>query len=410
MTRTVKRQMLFWGWVFLFLVGAMLHVRQMFYMSAALALLGPVAYVLGRRALRDVQVTRRLSARLTAGEHCRVALELTNPSPRPKSTFRVADTLPPALRVVGPGAFVVDELAPGETRRLTYELEALRRGVFPLGPVHLAATDLLNLHDFAATVPTAGELLVYPRAVRLPDLWARGGPERPASRRPRRRLGALDPRGTRDYVPGDDLRHIHWPASAHRNHLILVDREESEGLRVCVALDLTEAAHTLGGDADTLEQGISLAASLLVQALSAGGEACLVAEGLQDYSAGPVHSPEGKWKLLEALARARPDARRGLGEVLRSRLAPRPRGTSVAVLTPQTGPEVDQASAWLASRSLRAIWFLLASPSSREQGAVDPAYERVAHALWGRGQRAYVLRSDQELEAAFAGRVSRAAV
>lgn len=411
MTRTIKRQMLIWGSVFLMVVGLTLHVRQMEFMACALALLSPLAYWLSRPVLRGLEVQRRAPSRMTAGETAKVVLTLSNPGARPRPAFWVEDSLPEGLVADQPAQLVLD-LGPGESRPVSYTLRARRRGVYQLGPVQLAATDVLGLHDFRQSVPAITEAVVYPRIVSLPDLWPPGPAERSTPRRTLRRPGGIDPRGSREYVPGDDLRHIHWKASAHRGKLTVVEREQSEGLRATVVLDLTAGVHTGRGNETSLEYGVTLAASVLAQALGLGGMAGLIALGDRDYSVPAEASPGQQRRLLEALARCREGEARPLGEAVGMRLAALPRGSAVAIITPQSGPQVTALAQLLARRGLRGLWFLLVAPSfelgAEDLRAAQNHYRGLAASLGRRGQAAYVVQAGDSLETSL-GRWLRAA-
>jgi uncharacterized protein (DUF58 family) len=402
--------MLLWSAVFLMLVGLILHIRQMEFMACTLGLLGPLAYWLSKPILRGLEVQRRAPGRLTVGDSSTVTLTVANTTARPRPAFWLEDALPPGLRAEEAAQLVLD-LAPRETREISYRLRALRRGVYQLGPARLQATDVLGLHDFEQMVPELSETVVYPRTVAIPDLWPAGPGERSTPRRTVRRPGGLDPRGSREYVPGDDLRQIHWKASAHRGKLTVVEREQSQGLRATAVLDLTGGVHAGRGNETSLEYGVTLAASLLAQALAAGGAAGLVAVGDRDYSVPADSSPAQQRKLLEALARCAEGEPRGLAAVLSARLLTLPRGSAVAVITPQGGPGVRQIANLLAARGLRALWFLLVAPSWEEAGGSRRAennYRALALALGRRGQPAYALQAGDSLETGL-GRWLRAA-
>lgn len=403
MSRTAKRQMLLWGSIFLFAVGLTLHVRQMLFMALVLALLAPLSRLMSRPILRGLQVQRRMPSRLTARQSCRVTLAVENPTARSRPAFWIQDSLPEGLSAGQEAGQLLVDLGPHEQREISYQLRALRRGVFELGPVKLTACDALGLHDFEETVSEEADLLVYPAVVPLPDLWPRGPAERTSPRRTRRRPGGIDPRGTREYVPGDDLRHINWKVSAHRDKLIIVEREQSEGLRATVLLDLTEGVHVGRGNDTTLEYGVTLAASLLVQALNSNGTVGLLAHGNRDYSVPADSIPSQRWRLLEALARVQAGSGQGLSATVLSSIAGLPRGSAVAVITPQAGPEVLTAASLLASRGFRALWFLLVAPSFElERGTTsvfEDRYRQIVQSLVRRGQPTYLMYGGEALEA-----------
>ncbi|HEY3397773.1 MAG TPA: DUF58 domain-containing protein [Armatimonadota bacterium] len=407
MTRTIKRQILIWGAVFLLLVGLTLHIQQMLFMSGALALLAPGAYLLSRSLLRGLQVRRHAPSRLRAGEETTVSLLVSNPTVRARPAFWVEEDLPDGLAAAETSQLVLD-LGPGEEREVSYTLLAERRGVYMLGPVQLTTSDAVGLHDFIRNVELADELLVYPRILSLADLWPRGPVERGVPRRRQHRPGGLDPQSTREYVPGDDLRHVAWKVSAHRDKMMIVEREHAQGLQATVLLDLTEGVHAGQGNETSLEYGVTLAASLLAQAQDTGATVALLADGDRDYSVAPDSAQDHRRRLLEALARCRTGGERPLAAVVRDHLGELPRGASVAVVTPQVGPEVLLVSDLLAGRGVRVIWFLLMAPSFERRasaGAEEERYHQLATTLGRRRQSVHLIRGDERLETALGRRL-----
>ncbi|WP_166972369.1 DUF58 domain-containing protein [Brevibacterium atlanticum] len=68
---------------------------------------------------------------------------------------------------------------------------------------------------------------------------------------------------TREYVPGDDLRHVHWPSTAKSGELMVRHEADEETLHALIVIDLAADA----ADAQPSEQEIEF---LLAAAVSAG--------------------------------------------------------------------------------------------------------------------------------------------
>jgi uncharacterized protein (DUF58 family) len=68
----------------------------------------------------------------------------------------------------------------------------------------------------------------------------------------------------RDYVPGDDRRHIHWKTTARTNNLMVRQFEETR--RAHLAISLTINTHEYGSEQE-FEMAISAAASIGRQAI-----------------------------------------------------------------------------------------------------------------------------------------------
>ena len=106
----------------------------------------------------------------------------------------------------------------------------------------------------------------------------------------------------RGYVPGDDLRKVHWPTSARRGTLMVRKNDEARQPRCTLVLDVRAQVH----DDETLERAISAAASILTAAIRNGDEARLVTtSGLDSLNgAGEGHLAS----LLQELALIVPGA------------------------------------------------------------------------------------------------------
>ncbi|MFC7766284.1 DUF58 domain-containing protein [Leucobacter soli] len=81
----------------------------------------------------------------------------------------------------------------------------------------------------------------------------------------------------REYAHGDALRHVHWKSTAKTGTLMVRQFEESQTARVAVLFDALREEYASD---DEFELGVSVAASLSVQA---------VREGVNDSSRRPGH-------------------------------------------------------------------------------------------------------------------------
>src|SRR4051794_35382766 len=158
--------------------------------------------------------------RLPRGDTAEVLLEVTNADSRPGGLWVLTEQLPADL--AAPPQFVVDRLAAGGTQSLHYGVHGDRRGRHVLGPLGLRLVDPFGLVERRATGTDTVQLLVVPRVQEL-------GPEGPAgghggggegSRRTIAVQGEDDV-STREYRHGDDLRKVHWRATARTGELMV---------------------------------------------------------------------------------------------------------------------------------------------------------------------------------------------
>ena len=157
----------------------------------------------------------------------------------------------------------VRPLRSGETSVAHYRVVLRERGTLRFLPMTWRRTDSLGLFRWSHAVDGGGEVLVGPAVVPL-DEQARAALEQLRPRAEARRFSRTDPfelRDLRTYVPGDDLRRVHWASSARRNELIVREPEQlfvTRALPIRVVVDARHRQH-----AGTLELALSIGASVV---------------------------------------------------------------------------------------------------------------------------------------------------
>ncbi len=183
-----------------------------------------------------------------------VALVLRNAGRLALGPMQLTDTTPQDLHT-GANASLRG-LDSGRQVPLSYRAVGRARGQHTFGPLGVMMSDPLTIARRSVDLPGSSRVLVLPRHVDLPR-----GP-RPIAGRVPGDQGAGTPRPTgddvgmiREYVVGDDLRRIHWPATAHRGGLMVRQPESRQRQRGVVLLDrrpspgfelVIEAAASLG--------------------------------------------------------------------------------------------------------------------------------------------------------------------
>lgn len=116
----------------------------------------------------------------------------------------------------------------------------------------------------------------------------------------------------REYVAGDPIKMIHWPATARAGDLMVKELEAPVAPVLCIAVDLRGA-----GD-DAVEEAASRAAGLALAALAAGVPVTLLTAEEGGPRSGPVASTG--------------DVNRRLARAVAGPLPPPPRGTEPIVV------------------------------------------------------------------------------
>ncbi|MEU6784865.1 DUF58 domain-containing protein [Nonomuraea angiospora] len=153
----------------------------------------------------------------------------------------------------------VPALARDTARTVSYRLPTRRRGETPVGPLLLDRTDPFGLARRSIAYGRTDLLLVRPRTV----------PLAPPHAGRRRQLDGLDSRsapngaisfnGLRDYVIGDDLRHVHWRSTARTGVLMVKELTDVNLPSTVTVLDTRHSSYE--GD-DEFELAVDVAASV----------------------------------------------------------------------------------------------------------------------------------------------------
>ena len=305
-------------------------------------------YALGYLWIRSqalaVEFTRRRQGTvLVAGDRLREDFALTNRSGLPLQWAAFVDHSD--LPGYAPGSVIA--CGPNGDYRWWKEAECARRGVFRLGPHRLELGDPFGLFAAVIDYPGFEHVLIYPRVVQLPQVeLPRGSADGHAPRR-RSLMGQRAAASVRDYMPGDSMRLIHWPTSAHRGKLAVKELELEPSGDVWIVLDLDAAVQRGDGSTGTLEYGIMLAASLAAEMVS-GNErravGLLTVSGDVVTTLAPQPGQAQLWSIMRALAPALASTT-PLDALLQRSLSMLGRRHTLIVITPAVGVEAPR---WIA--------------------------------------------------------------
>lgn len=207
-------------------------------------------------------------------------------------------------------------LLPYQQIRRRHRVRFLHRGSYNLGNASLTAGDIMGFFQFQRTQELNVPVLVYPHLLELDELPI------PMSRMlgelTRRQQLLQDPflvRGIRPYQPGDPVRDIHWPATARTGDVHVRIHDYSARTKLLVVLNGQRSerqwhAHLSDQDAEVIEHGVTLAATVCIRALrdglASGFAANLPMDGEPDNKP-TLYLPEDgearEEKLLAAFAR-----------------------------------------------------------------------------------------------------------
>lgn len=225
----------------------------------ALLLIG-VPFVLGAH-----QLASRLDLardRVVVGERAHGALVLTNTAHR-----RILPSIVDLPVGHGRASFELPSLAAGEEHEELFAIPTARRAVLAVGPVTSVRADPLGLLRRQQDLTERDVLYVHPRTVRVESSAA--GLIRDLEGNSVRTITESDVafHALRDYVPGDDRRHIHWKTSARSGRLMVRQFEETRRSHLLLLISTRVEDYA---DDEELELAVSVAGSLGVRVLAEG--------------------------------------------------------------------------------------------------------------------------------------------
>jgi uncharacterized protein (DUF58 family) len=256
----------------LLVAGAALFVAGFRFGYPELAVLGVAAVVADLSALAFVAWRPRLGIRREAdpdrvfrGETCRLTLDVSNASRFFGTSLVARDRLRPGGSIGVP----LVRLRPGRTTRVSYPVPTVRRGLVRIGPLEITRRDPLGLVGAVRRYGPAVTVWVRPKVhpiAAVPIGLSRSMDGR-VDRVPH---GSITFAALREYVIGDDLRHVHWRTSARVGELMVREHVDTTLPRIVVLLDDRSVGHGVDPSGEsTFEAACEAAASVLVAAVRA---------------------------------------------------------------------------------------------------------------------------------------------
>jgi uncharacterized protein (DUF58 family) len=256
-----------------------------------------------------LSIKRAFDGRFAVGAETETRVEILNHTPRPV-TLKVKDEYPPEMRLTGLREARV-RVEAQSSAALVYGLTPPKRGRFTFG---LIAVRYLSRWGLAWAQSSIGESLtvkVYPnmRRAREAELKALGARSLVASHRKSSWRGeGREFESLRDYVRGDELRHISWTATARRGKLVTRQYQIERDQTILIAIDAGRLMTARIENETKLDLAVHAALSLMSAAARGGDNAGLVVFGRQIKTyLPPKRGSEHLDATLEALHAVEPE-------------------------------------------------------------------------------------------------------
>jgi uncharacterized protein (DUF58 family) len=269
------------------LLGLRLGWQELFLVAACclIALVIAVGFVIGRPSL-DIAVVLD-KPRVSVGATATGRLAAAN---RSRARLRALSVEVPVG--LGQATFQLPSLAAGASHDEHFVVPTDRRAVIEIGPPSAVRTDPLGLLRREVVTQTAARLYVHPKIIALDSLSP--GLQRDLEGQATRDLSMSDLafHTLRDYVAGDDRRHVHWRSSAKAGKLLVRQFQDTRRGQLTVIVDGATASYATD---DEFELAMSVAGSICVRAVRDQQNACLVA-------ASHAASSASQYRFLDTVA------------------------------------------------------------------------------------------------------------
>lgn len=304
------------GWTFLAIGGGAIVAavlagqRDVLRAGILLVVVPVISLIVALRSRVRLAASRSVEPpRVSVGERATVHLRLANSARIPTGVLLVEDSIPFTL-----GArprFVLDHVWSRFRRDVTYAIDPVVRGRYKVGPLTVRVTDPFGMVELRRAFSEVGTLIVTPTVHPLPTVRLVGEWNGSGESRPRAIAAAGEEDATiRAYRTGDDMRRVHWRATAHHGELMVRREEQPWQSRATILLDTRTSGHTGEGIDSSLEWSVTAAASIGVH-LSERGYAVRLATDHGGAVSTNWHDPasgpgDAKVSLLDALAVVQP--------------------------------------------------------------------------------------------------------
>lgn len=255
------------------------------------------------------EVAREFGGRFHIGAETEVRVRLSNHTPR-SFKLKIKDEYPSELALLSPRETELN-VGPLESQTFIYVLKPSRRGHFEFGRVAVRHVSRLGLVWREERAGETAAVKVYPniRRAREAELMALGARSLVAAqRRSSWRGEGRDFESLREYVAGDELRHISWSATARRGRLMTRQYQIERDQTIIIALDAGRLMTARIESESKFDMAIHAALALMSAARRAGDHAGLVVFGRRVRAfVPPSKRREQSDAVLEALHAIEPE-------------------------------------------------------------------------------------------------------
>ena len=225
---------------------------------------------------QEIVVTRKLNDTLSLGDENKVELTISSSYTIPLDV-EVIDELPYQLQ--RRDSSFRFSLNPEGKRTLYYTIKPTERGLYSFGNVNVYVSSVLGLVERRYVVDVNQEIGVYPSVLQMRkhefQVFTKSSQNQGVKKM--RRLGNTNEfEQIKDYVKGDNYRHINWKATSRRNKLMVNQYQDEKSQQVYCVIDKSRSMKMPFEGLTLLDHAINSALVMSNIALKKGDKAGLI--------------------------------------------------------------------------------------------------------------------------------------
>ena len=247
----------------------------------------------------------------------------------------IYDQLPPQARITKGSNYTLLYMKPWQEISFEYSLKLPLRGHYHLGPVKLRVKDAFDLFYNEKYEESLHSFSVFPQIEILEEQVIKSrAPKLLSGAMPLNVIGAgTEFYSLREFVPGDSLRSVNWKALAKKGKMMVNETVREDVMDVILLVDARDISSVGGGKDTPLEMSCRAAATYAKQLLDERNNVALMVYGDSiervDLDRGEHHL----FKILTALASAKPQGNLKLEIVLKDLLPYIPSGSPLILFS-----------------------------------------------------------------------------
>ncbi len=229
---------------FLAVVALMLNSPALFYMGTALVATIGACRLQAWLSVKGLRFERVAPESVHVGDLVTVEITVWSDRKIRRPLIEVKDNRPPRMLISGLTTSLPIAAAYDLPIRTQYQFRPLQRGRYKWSGLTAEGTDALGLVSSRKHYDTTpAEITVLPRPIPVSlELPAAAGWGISEAESGQTRGAGLEPRGVRNYVYGDSLRHVHWRSTAKRGQLLV--KEFEAGTQAAAAFLIQQTKRT----------------------------------------------------------------------------------------------------------------------------------------------------------------------